>query len=77
MTADIARYHYRAFHEQLYTCYFVTVKLYKYGWFGLRYRVASRSGRSRIADGRWGIQEEQARLKSEMLEELNLEPATV
>lgn len=74
MTAE--NYRYKAWHEVLYTRYYVVVKLYKYGWFGLRYRVGVRRGWSPLEDGYLGIREEQARLKAEMLEELNLEPAT-
>lgn len=69
---DTERYQYRAWHEQLHTVYYITVKLYKYGWLGIKYPVAKRTGKSRISDGRWGIQEEQARLKAAMLRELNL-----
>lgn len=73
MTAE--NYRYKAWHEVLPTSYYVVVKLYKYGWFGLRYRVAVRRGWSPLEDGYYGVIEKQDRLKAEMLEALDLVPA--
>jgi hypothetical protein len=71
----VENYRYKAWHEVLPSSYYVVVKLYKYGWLGIRYRVAMRRGWSPLDEGHRGVLEKQARLKSEMLEDLNLVPA--
>lgn len=68
------RYRFRAWHEELNTCYYITVVLYKYGIFGIPYRVAKMTGRSSFLYGQSGIQEEQDYLKAEMLRKLDLVP---